>query len=163
MDKTNTADRKWTIVDMPFPERLLAKEAAKRANVNQAEWLARAIRREVLAEREAADGAPLLGDVMSPGVSGMTLVDPLHLSLAEKREALALAEHVAAQRGMRLADRVYQELGRDAVARLGISFASGARPFQRLRVEQIAKQTSAAGQTGGDRLGLAQGQQAADI
>lgn len=104
----------WAVRNMDKASRLMAAEAARRAGMPLAEWLRRAIRAYVAAEREED---ALEGEVMPPGQIVM-LESPGTLSIAELGRAIEIAARIAELRGKAVPRAVTARASRILHARL---------------------------------------------
>lgn len=78
---------RWTVRDVPEPDRAAAVDAAKRRDVSLGEWLAEAIRAYIAAEREP------VGEVLAP----LPALPPL--SLEDIARAVEIAARIKEIRG----------------------------------------------------------------
>lgn len=120
-EKRPPEDGPWAIKLMPGRERQMALDAAKRAKLPMGEWLARAIRREVEAERAAENGTGY--DVLAPARGdgrGIKTVDPLQpLSLDELGQAVEIAKAIAELSGKKPARHLLTAMRHVLAERLG--------------------------------------------
>lgn len=116
-------DGPWAVKFVAGPYKQMAIEAAERAKLPVGEWLARAITREVEAERESQPGHGPRYDILAPGQHGAVRImdagPPLSLEeLASAIEITArLRELTAADK---LTEREANDLRRKLRQRIGL-------------------------------------------